>query len=298
MTKRLFTFGCSFTYYVWPSWSDFLGIEYDHYENWGMSGIGCRAIAERVADCHARNKFNKDDIVIVQWTTHLRHDFYNPKKIDNFRNLPWKTYGSLFNYHNIKLYDKKWFDTFFYEPAYVYHSLNSILMIQSLLESTQCTWYMTSIGDWPKLSSDLDDITGTSEKRLDKEISIKTDMPELTYYIKPIWEDKKDRWLEPIGTYASKQQENYWWFKLGKDLIREQHPSPRQHLNWLNDILRPKLTSTNKPSEQQLWIEQIEKIKEECSTDRQKLEHKLFNDRNDFNFWPNKEIWPTSYKGF
>ena len=56
--RRLFTFGCSFTAYgPIPTWADFLGLEFEQYENWGMSGIGNRGIAERVAEC----QFNPDE---------------------------------------------------------------------------------------------------------------------------------------------------------------------------------------------------------------------------------------------
>ena len=37
--SRLFTFGCSFTNYAWPTWADFLGLEFEHFENWGVSGV-------------------------------------------------------------------------------------------------------------------------------------------------------------------------------------------------------------------------------------------------------------------
>ena len=35
---RLFTFGCSFTQYWWPTWADILGYQHDFYENWGRCG--------------------------------------------------------------------------------------------------------------------------------------------------------------------------------------------------------------------------------------------------------------------
>jgi len=37
--KRLFTFGCSFTHFDWPTWANLLGLdnEYDLCENWGFS---------------------------------------------------------------------------------------------------------------------------------------------------------------------------------------------------------------------------------------------------------------------
>ena len=62
MTKtksRLFTFGCSFTMYAWPTYADFLGYSFDEYENWAFPGLGNRAIAERIAECHVKNKFTE-----------------------------------------------------------------------------------------------------------------------------------------------------------------------------------------------------------------------------------------------
>ena len=71
---RLYVLGCSFSNYAWPTWADMLGLEFDEYENWAFPGLGNRAIAERVAEIHARNTLTKDDTVVIQWTSHLRHD--------------------------------------------------------------------------------------------------------------------------------------------------------------------------------------------------------------------------------
>ncbi len=40
--------------YAWPTYADFLGYEFDYYENWAFPGLGNRAIAERVAECHVK----------------------------------------------------------------------------------------------------------------------------------------------------------------------------------------------------------------------------------------------------
>ena len=39
----LYTFGCSFTKYVWPTWADLLLSQVDG-ENWGMCGGGNKFI--------------------------------------------------------------------------------------------------------------------------------------------------------------------------------------------------------------------------------------------------------------
>jgi len=298
MSKRLFTFGCSYTQYQFPTWADFLGLEFDHYENWALAGIGCRAIAERLAECHARNNITKNDVVIIQWTTHLRNDFYTPNTIDGRTGINWKTWGSVFSEKNQKLYDKKWLDRFFFEPAYIMHCLNHILLAQLMLEQIGCTWFMTSIGDWPLLCSDLDDITGSTEKKI-KPITLENNFPELLFYTKPIWEDRKDHWLTPIATTANELPNAWWWFQEPKDKEpwREQHPSPRQHVYWLNKHLRPKLSLGNAPEVQDKWIEQLEKIKISCKDNRDAIEDVFLHKQHEQEFWP-AGYWPRRYEGF
>ena len=102
--SRLFTFGCSFTKYTWPMWSDILGLEFDHFENWGVSGGGNVCIANRVLECHIKNNITPEDTVVVQWSTHLRNDFHTFKypPYGHDKEAGWKTKGSIFNYLNVK----------------------------------------------------------------------------------------------------------------------------------------------------------------------------------------------------
>ena len=45
--RRLFTFGCSFTYFYWPTHADLLGEQFDELPI-GDYGLGNRAICERL----------------------------------------------------------------------------------------------------------------------------------------------------------------------------------------------------------------------------------------------------------
>ena len=60
--RRLFTVGCSFTHFYWPTWADILGSTYDEYYNWGLSGLGNRAICERLAEISLTQKLTEDAI--------------------------------------------------------------------------------------------------------------------------------------------------------------------------------------------------------------------------------------------
>lgn len=248
MARRLFAFGCSYTSYAWPTWANLLELEFDHVENWAMAGLGNRAIAERVAECHAKNKITKDDVVIVQWSSHLRNDWWHQEPVLN-RTLGWKTYGSIFNYHNDKLYDKKWLETFFYEPAFLMHTLNNIALVQGLLEATGCDWYMTSMGDIRNMGADIRTSTAYGErtdlvaKHPDSTKFIAWEIiPSLEVYDKSIWQDHKDHWLMPLETFCHSCPELTFDF-LDKANVHfvDIHPSVAQHRLWLKQELGRKL---------------------------------------------------------
>jgi hypothetical protein len=295
VNKRLFTFGCSFTgTEFYPSWAPFLGLEFEHFENWGVTGVGCRAIAERVAECHSKNKFTKDDVVIVQWTTHLRHDYYTAQTGKKTWH-GWQTAGNMFNPPNREVFTDKFIEDFFFEPAYIMHCLNFMVLVQSLLNSTGCTWYMTSIGDWPKLCTDI--------WEPERNIDIRRDMPDFQCYYDSIWKDHSEHWLEPIGVHASRNPELDWYFKdenRNDEWYKEMHPSPQQNVNWLNDCLRPKLKLGEPPVEQQLWLEQLAQMKEDSNHYCLGIQDAYLTKKEKYfnGFWPIENLWPLKYIGF
>jgi len=249
--RRFFAFGCSYTSYSWPLWSNFLSLEYDEFYNWGLAGIGNRAIAERISEANNRHTFTKDDLIIVQWSSHLRNDWYHQISLPE-RRAGWKTAGSIFNYINSSLYDQKWVDTFFFEPAYLMHTLNNVSMTQGFLDSIGCEWYMTSIGDIRNLGEDLRDGPGYGEKPNENRQKIESMgenfvwdlIPELKFYEKKIWTDNSNHWLMPIEKKAQQHLELTFEFD---DTVApggkffDIHPSPYQSLLWLEQELKDKL---------------------------------------------------------
>jgi hypothetical protein len=74
--KRLFVFGCSMTKYVWPTWADIIAQDVETYINWGRPGAGNHYIFNAIMECDAKYSFNKDDLVIVMWSSIEREDRY------------------------------------------------------------------------------------------------------------------------------------------------------------------------------------------------------------------------------
>ena len=244
--KRLCAFGCSYTSYSWPTWADLLAYHFDGVENWASPGIGNRAIAESVAECHARYPITQDDVVIVQWSSHLRNDWYHINNLPD--RLPgWQTAGSIFNYKNQPIYDRKWIETFFYEPAYFMHTLNAMMLVQGILESTGCTWYMTSIGDVAMLGADMRDGVGYGEKtgvtvHMNASKTAWETMPKLRCYKEPIFDKYKSRWLKPIELHCQNHDMyTYEFFDEKNQGFLDLHPSVNQASSYLKAELADKL---------------------------------------------------------
>jgi hypothetical protein len=68
--SRLLTAGCSFTFYKWPTWADYLSRHYDSFLNKGIPGADNATIARIITAMAEPN-----DTVAVMWTSYQRHNF-------------------------------------------------------------------------------------------------------------------------------------------------------------------------------------------------------------------------------
>ena len=106
--ERLFTFGCSYTQFVWPTWADIIAYDLSiPYQNWGLAGTGNISIAHRMLECDLRNKFTDRDLILVNWSSFHRED-----RIEG--NSPyWNCGGNVFNNNSFgnKFIKKYWSPT-------------------------------------------------------------------------------------------------------------------------------------------------------------------------------------------
>ena len=300
--RRLFVFGCSYTAYSWPGWADLLSSHFDYFENWGLAGIGNRGICERIAECNTKYKFGPNDTIIVQWSTHLRNDFFHQAGELKERLPGWKTAGSIFNYLNSPIYGEKWYKTFFDEEAYFMHTLNSIAMTQALLEYSGANWFMTGIGDVRELGTDLNYkieygessiFTMLKDKILGPEKSFGYKVsPALEVYNKSIWEDHKDKWLTPIYPYLTKKYKDLFFIfpdSTGKKFCDE-HFKTGQQATWLIEVLLPKLGIAANPELYNTVADRVEEIYHsipEQNRFKMTFEKELFLERFNLPRWPN-----------
>jgi hypothetical protein len=128
--KRFFAFGCSFTNYKWLTWADIVGNDIEVYENWAVQGAGNHFIFNSVIEADARHNFNKDDLIIIFWSTKEREDRYHNNAWLNDTNLTQeKTYG------------KEWVKKFTLDfRSFLIRDLAYIKAIQTILMNKECDW--------------------------------------------------------------------------------------------------------------------------------------------------------------
>jgi hypothetical protein len=106
--SRLFTFGCSFTFWPWPTWADIIAHELNiPYYNWGLPGIGNVSIHTRMLECELRHGFNEDDIILAVWSTWGREDRYNVKTTRLDR-PGWSSTGDVLHTYSKNFIDSYW----------------------------------------------------------------------------------------------------------------------------------------------------------------------------------------------
>jgi hypothetical protein len=140
MGKRLFTFGCSYTQWFWPTWPDMLNRDnFQEMINYGRCGAGNYYISSTVFDCHATKNITKDDTVIIMWSSPARYDMIVPHG--------WLLRGNILNKNaNHPEYLEEFLNhydnmNFFHKTAY------AIKSTELLLQSIGCDYKFFSAFD-------------------------------------------------------------------------------------------------------------------------------------------------------
>lgn len=215
---KLITFGCSYTNYYWPTWSDLLGYQFDDYQNWAISGLGNNAIMQRVNESCTSNTLNKDDVVVVQFTDFNRLDLHS-MGIVPFGN--WRAGGNIW----MKPTEEPWIRNTWNEESYMYMAHNYISMTINFLKNLPCKWAITSSIDVPSLIKDKDFVHNKSI---------------YNNWVQPI-QTYADDFKSPIVNVAYKDSDSISLFTKKKKIEQDQHPSIRSHANWVKDKLAPAL---------------------------------------------------------
>jgi hypothetical protein len=281
--SRLFTFGCSFTLYNWPTWADLFGLEFPQAFNWGCPGIGNRGILERLFECDARMNFVPTDTIIIQWTSYLRHDYMRTNTIDKENIFSWKTCGSIFNKNNQNIFDRNWISKFWEERVYFIHTLNAIVGAIGFLEGKNCKWAMTSMNDLCTVGNNIEDATFGGEYQNSKNLPKFWDLDKnLDFYKTKIWENNKDKWISPMINVIEECPEynaTFHYDKDGKGKWEEAHPSIKQHAIWLlslKDYLQLDVNLTKEQTEMVIKMTDLQKNAKNYKDFEEKINNTLW----------------------
>ena len=197
--SRLFTFGCSYTNYRWSTWADCLAPEFDYFENWGQGGGGNHYIFNSVMEADQRHHFGANDTVIVCWSTFLRDDRYAQGR--------WHTIGGMFT---TPIYQTEYLKTHVDERGCVIRDFAYIKAVKVLLESKpHLNWRFISLANLkagPRCESE------PGEPR-----------------------DVMDVYADVLDLILPSYQEVL--FPSGWKLSEDPHPSPSEHLAYLDAVL-------------------------------------------------------------
>lgn len=278
MSKRLFTFGCSFTSYMWPTWADILGREFDEFQNWGRHGAGNHYIFNSLNECHARNKINENDTVIIMWSSTCREDRYLGED--------WLLVGNIYNQ---KFYNKKFVKDYADDRGFLIRDLAFIQSAKYMLDSIGANNVFTSMV--PINSSD----TGTSVSDAYDVLSVYQDTinyirpsvyekifnldwdsrqfpiinPSFELYASmagPDWPSYDDfllRKFDNLSEFVVKEMENI--IQISQIERNDSHPTPSEHLEYIN-LVMPEF---NISAETKQWVYEIEN----CVLKKQSIDH-------------------------
>jgi hypothetical protein len=137
--KRFFTFGCSFTSYMWPSWADIISKEMPNAEfyNFGTPGSGNQLISHKLTEVNRRYEFTDTDLVMVMFSTYCREDRWIE------RENGWVTKGNVFSN---PFYPDDWVKKYSDERGYLIRDAGILDLTVNYLDNLPCTtYYMLSV---------------------------------------------------------------------------------------------------------------------------------------------------------
>jgi hypothetical protein len=213
--KRLFTIGCSFTEYFYPTWANVLSKSMPNAEfyNLGLSGTSNPFIANRLVEGNLKFKFCETDLVVVMWTTTARETHYVRGR--------WYNPGNIFSQGE---YSKEFVEKFADPNGYLIRDLATIEMATAYANNLPCTY----IG---LLSTPIDfhylgDTNLTYDDAMTSKI-VDTYQDLLSTFPKSMFELEMNRHWTPGSRYSSS------YFKGIRD---DYHPSPTRYCNYLTKV--------------------------------------------------------------
>lgn len=213
--KRLFTIGCSFTEYFYPTWANVLSKSMANAEfyNLGLSGTSNPFIANRLVEGNLKFKFCETDLVVVMWTTTARETHYVRGR--------WYNPGNIFSQGE---YSKEFVEKFADPNGYLIRDLATIEMATTYANKLSCTY--VGLLSTPIDFHYLGNSAPTYDDVITKEI-IDTYQDLLSTFPKSMFELEMNENWDPGSKYKSSQF---------RGMREDYHPDPTRYCNYLAKV--------------------------------------------------------------
>lgn len=210
MKNRIFTFGCSFVEYSWPTWADMILYE-NEGRNVGLCGTGVESMLYRFIDADRAFSFTKDDIIIMIFTTPIRWDL--------IVNMQWCMYGQTITSDLIKYEDK-----LFCIDGLMYKSYYSMKIIDDLIKSKGLKAIYGSVNNPYENVGNYFEILNISDQTRDL----------IRYVSDNVKIDLKD-----FHTQLYEKTPGWETTKIYSNGQCDYHPRPKDHFMWVKNVLQP-----------------------------------------------------------
>lgn len=217
--KRFFSFGCSFTSHVYPTWADVLSSEMPDatFYNFGLTGAGNMLISSRVAEANQKFKFTKEDLVIVMFSSFYREDRY--------MNETWVARG---NVYNGCLYGDDFIRNFADPIGYLIRDFALIELTTSYLKSLPC---QSKILMSCNVSEDLQMGEQFFKSDKDSRVSIKTIIETYDNLISSFPKSLKEIVQTPDKLWRTGHS-----YLVDGEMHNDSHPNPEMYHNYLKAL--------------------------------------------------------------
>ena len=215
MENRIFTFGCSFTHYEWPTWADII-LKGNNGYNLGVRGGGFDMILYRIIEADRVFNFNNNDTIIVMFTTPLRMDL-----IYSEDNPSWSQQGQVITSYFVKHYNE-----LYSINGLLYKSFNDMHIIKNYLDNRNLKYYFSSINTL------FEEYYNNEPYFRDEFIS-----HEILDFINLTKKEIKLDFDDMMGFFYKNKIKYKIWKNSGLDY----HPTPKYHYKWVTDVLLKKL---------------------------------------------------------
>lgn len=214
--KRVFIFGCSFTNYIWPTWANIIHLETNKGTpayNYGAAGGGNIFITCTLMAANQKHRFNKDDLVLLMWSTFCREDRYIGHR--------WEVPGNIWTQN---FYDEKFVLRYSCAKGYTVRDLGLIASATYTMNSLPCDvlTFLSVPPDWDKRYSNKNDF--------DEVINLYQDV--IDSYPPVMYESVKD------GSGGWVNGHHYYWPDVNgtEKMFSDYHPNPKMYMKYLMDI--------------------------------------------------------------